>query len=70
MNTKHADNCKMVFGKKDPTCPRCVELLNGATPRSWGNSLRKENAAQSLKWIKAHNCQKSKCGQVCTFGEW
>ena len=25
----------MVFGRKDPTCPRCQELLAGAKPVRW-----------------------------------
>jgi hypothetical protein len=33
--TKHKDDCKMTFGRKDATCPRCAELLAGAAPRSW-----------------------------------
>jgi hypothetical protein len=40
-NTKHKSDCNMAFGRKDPSCPRCQELLNGATPRQgWGRKSR------------------------------
>lgn len=29
----HNTNCKRVFKRYDPTCPRCKELINGAIPR-------------------------------------
>lgn len=32
-STKHASQCQMSFGRKDPTCHRCVELLNGVSSR-------------------------------------
>lgn len=36
-NTQHKADCRMAFGRKDPSCPRCQELLNGASPRlGWG----------------------------------
>jgi hypothetical protein len=38
MSTKHKEDCKMVFGRKDKTCPRCQELLNGAQPVRWSMS--------------------------------
>lgn len=31
--TKHSPTCRMAFGRKDPDCPRCQELLQGAAPR-------------------------------------
>jgi formamidopyrimidine-DNA glycosylase len=31
--TAHSNECKMVFGRKDKDCPRCVELLSGSKPR-------------------------------------
>jgi hypothetical protein len=30
---KHSQECEMAFGRKDPKCPRCQELLNGAEKR-------------------------------------
>lgn len=29
----HKDDCNKAFSRKDPTCPRCQELLNGASVR-------------------------------------
>lgn len=68
--TSHSPNCNMVFGRKDPTCPRCIELINGApTRRGWGPSRAEKDRRQSAE-IRAHNCSRSGCGPVCTFGEW
>lgn len=69
MATKHKDSCKMVFGRKDKTCPRCIEMLNGAPAVKWGPS-RHEQDMQRCREIRMHNCQQSRCGVVCTFGEW
>lgn len=33
--TRHSNDCAMVFGRKDPSCPRCQELLAGAAPVKW-----------------------------------
>lgn len=36
--TKHSENCSRVFKNYDMTCPRCLELANGAAPRpGWGD---------------------------------
>ena len=32
-NTKHNNNCTRVFKNYDMTCPRCLELSQGATAR-------------------------------------
>jgi hypothetical protein len=67
------------FGQKMPPgeCPRCDELRGGAEPRAdhAGRSrttLRGyRNADEELAAdIRAHNCRKSGCGSVCTFGQW
>ncbi len=69
----HANECKMVFGRKDTECPRCVEMLKGAPARSgWQQDYFKNKAqdeAQRLGWLKQHlaSCN---CGPVCTYGEW
>ena len=68
--TRHSAECKMAFGKFDPSCPRCVELINGADRREGYGSQRKRDEANSLRWIRQHDCQKSGCGPVCTFGDW
>lgn len=37
--TKHAWNCSRVFARRDPKCPRCLELAAGAPARAgWGPS--------------------------------
>jgi hypothetical protein len=68
--TKHT--CGGVsFGKKAPKgdCPRCDELHDGHAPVKWDHSKR-DSDIQRSKEIKAHDCKKSKCGPVCTFGDW
>lgn len=59
----------MSFGRKDATCPRCVELINGAKPIVWRNR-RAESDAQRSREIYAHDCKRSNCSIVCTFGDW
>jgi|GEM_PF-1888117 len=67
---KHSPDCRMAFGKKDPTCPRCQELLNGASPRGSYHSHRAQQEADRLRWLREHNCKTSGCGPVCTYGDW
>lgn len=72
--TKHKEDCKMAFGRKDLTCQRCVELLNGAKPVVWANT-RKANARIDRLALDAHFAAggphaTGKCGPVCTFGDW
>lgn len=59
-----------VFGRKTKGCPRCDELLSGADPVVWTSDIRKKQAEQSRRWILQHDCTKSRCGPVCTFGDW
>lgn len=66
----HSTECKMAFGKKDANCPRCVELLNGAQPRKSWDHLKKFNEARRIEAIRNHDCKKSNCGPVCTYGDW
>lgn len=33
--TKHKADCKMSFGRLDSSCPRCIELAQGAKRRNW-----------------------------------
>lgn len=74
--TRHGTNCKMAFGRKDPNCPRCQELLAGAPARTrFGESpeyaaMKKRNAENERRWNREHDCVKSKCGPVCTWGQW
>lgn len=57
-----------VFGRLVLGCERCEELMEGAVVRSWGG--RREDDARRARWIRAHRCEASGCGPVCTFGEW
>lgn len=71
---KHSSECQMTFGRKDPECPRCVEMLNGAPPRDgWQKGhyerKKKEEEAQ-LREIREHDCKKSRCMPICTFGDY
>ena len=68
--TKHKLDCKMAFGRKDVSCPRCQELLNGAAPVEWTVSANKRAEKRQIASIRNHNCITSKCGPVCTHGEW
>lgn len=54
----------MVFGRKDMSCPRCLELVNGAAPKTW--NIR----TKTLKAAVKHDCKVSGCAIVCTFGDW
>ena len=37
LRTRHADNCRMAWGRLDSSCIRCLELANGAERRpAWG----------------------------------
>ncbi len=63
-------NHTVVFGRKVDGCPRCEELKAGAPTVKWSGTLRKEQEARFIRDLKAHDCKKSGCGPVCTFGEW
>lgn len=56
------------FGKKTPGCPRCDELIAGASPVLW-KKLPDQEAARVAE-IRAHDCKKARCGPVCTFGDY
>lgn len=68
--TKHKEECKMAFGRKDSTCPRCQELLAGAKPRAGWSDNKRMFEAQSREYNRNHDCKASNCGPVCTFGDW
>jgi hypothetical protein len=59
----------VVFGRKVDGCPRCTELRLGMPPRTWRNQ-RSSSDAQRLADIRSHDCKKSHCGPVCTFGDY
>jgi hypothetical protein len=78
-DTKHAAGCKRVFAHYDAACPRCAELMAGATARTgWqgahfaAKAQRERMDADAIKSHfaigGAHDC--GACGPVCTFGDW
>ena len=71
---KHKPDCQMAFGRKDPTCARCSELLAGAAPRRWRGTDRKADDARRVTEIRDHFASEKHrtggCGPVCTFGDW
>lgn len=60
----------MSFGRKDSTCPRCLDLLNGAEVRTWTISNRKQAEAKRIEEIRTHDCKKSGCCSVCVRFDW
>ena len=78
-NTKHSPDCRMVFGRKDPECPRCQELLAGAAPRSgWQKdhfSRKRQLETQRRREMDEHFAPggphaRGLCGPVCTAFDW
>lgn len=61
---------QVVFGRKIDGCPRCEELKSGAEPVRWSYPSRREQDEQRAAEIRAHDCKKSGCSIVCTFGDW
>ena len=46
-NLAHSVNCKMVFGRFDPLCPRCQQMMHGAPARtSWQAEYHRNKARQ------------------------
>lgn len=58
-----------VFGKLAPKgeCVRCDELREGSPARAGFFSARNTKLERGAT---AHSCETSKCGPVCTFGDW
>ena len=67
--TKHKLDCKMSFGRKDSTCPRCQELLKGSESRKSWDYYKKSQESNLIQAIKIHNCQEHGClsGMCVTF---
>ena len=69
----HNEHCRMSFGrptKEEGKCPRCDELRSGAAPRKgWGHA-KKQAEMRFTQSLKRHDCKASRCGPVCTFGDW
>jgi len=68
MTTKHTH--RLIFGRREAGCPRCAELDAGSPAVQWSGTRRERSMQESLRAIRAHNCQASHCGPVCTFGDW
>lgn len=72
---KHKEDCKMVFGRKDATCPRCQELLAGAAPRDgWQASYYKNKASEESRTSRAISqhfaSEEHKKETMCTAFDW
>jgi len=67
VTTKHSHGPN--FGRKVAGCPRCDELKAGAAPVRWAPSRREQDELRAAE-IRAHDCKKSGCSVVCTFGDW
>lgn len=68
MTTKHTH--EVLFGRRVNGCPRCAELNAGARPVEWASTRRAREDAAAVTAIRAHDCKVSRCGPVCTFGQW
>lgn len=66
---KHRLDCKRVFSRYDPTCPRCKELQAGYSPRQGWNAIKNNDLAR-LAAIRAHDCKRSGCLSICTANDW
>lgn len=57
-----------VFGRLAPRgeCKRCDELRFGLPARQWARRCD----AISIADIRKHDCVASRCGPICTFGDW
>lgn len=70
MSAKVIHTHPVIFGRREPGCPRCAELSAGAPVRKgWGAAKRAFEAAHIAE-VRAHDCRAAKCGPVCTFGDW
>ena len=71
MTTKHTCGGP-VFGRRAPLgeCRRCDELRFGLAPVRWSNADRKRQSQIRCDEIRKHDCTASRCGPVCTFGDW
>lgn len=72
--TNHKPDCKMSFGRKDSSCPRCQELIQGAPARDgWQKqyfSKKKKEEADRILAIRNHNCTTSGCAPICVAFDW
>lgn len=59
-NDGHGPN----WGKRTARCPRCDELAAGAEPVTWSKPQASSDS------YSGHDCRVSRCGSVCTAGDW
>ena len=61
-----------VFGRLSPKgqCARCDELRAGAKARQGYNARAKADEARFRRELAAHDCKRSGCMMVCTFGDY
>jgi hypothetical protein len=62
----HAPN----FGRRVDGCPRCVALTAGAKPVHWGARRAGESRSSGTAAHFTSIEHLTKCGPVCTFGDW
>ena len=67
MATPH--NHPVVFGRKIEGCLRCDELKAGAPIIAWRNQRVSYDQTRARE-IRSHDCKTSRCGVVCTFGDY
>ena len=60
-----------VFGKLAQVgqCARCDELRAGAPAVQWRGNRNAQIEAQRVRAIRAHDCKRSGCLPICTFGD-
>lgn len=69
--TAHKPDCQMSFGRKDPTCPRCQELLAGAQPIKWAWAEQAKKDRARAAFHVPHRCIPGRCSPVCcTHGDY
>lgn len=66
--TKHTHAAN--FGRHVDGCPRCAEIKAGTGEPVVKWDIKQSNEAHRRAEWKAHDCIKSRCSVVCTFGEW
>ena len=70
--TRHTcnDGNPPIFGRRTHGCARCEELAAGAAPRTGWGARKRDAEARHIAEIRAHSCAVSRCGPMCTFGDW
>lgn len=68
MTTKHTH--PVIFGRREPGCPRCAELDAGAPAIAWRGSRAAQADRARIDAIRAHDCRRAGCGPVCVAFDW